>query len=139
MEKMVQTQHGANENPWLTYMRACAAKYKADQALNCQAGQNTCACQPQQPAKKKCGPETSAIHSPFGDLPDIFDILEECNVALADKATEVRSFIGEKYGKALAKTLLAQLQDGVRASHTGSKRRVYLHDGKGIRIKEQAA
>ena len=139
MEKMVQTQHGANENPWLTYMRACAAKYRADQALNSQVGLNACACQTQQPAKKKCGPETSAIYSPFGELPDNFDILEECDVALADKASEVRSFICEKYGKSLAKTLLAQLQQGVRASHTGGKRRVYLHDGRGICIKKQAA
>ena len=77
--------------------------------------------------------------NPYGEVPNIFDVLEECNVGVADKATEVRAFICKKYGKSLTKTLLAQLQDGVRATHAGCKRRVYLHDGRGLRIKEQAA
>ena len=29
---MVQTKQGAGENPWITYMRACAANYHAGQA-----------------------------------------------------------------------------------------------------------
>jgi hypothetical protein len=28
---MVQTQHGAGANPWIEYMRACAANYRAGQ------------------------------------------------------------------------------------------------------------
>ena len=28
---MVQTQHGAGNNPWIEYMRACAANYRAGQ------------------------------------------------------------------------------------------------------------
>jgi len=76
---------------------------------------------------------------PYGEMPNILDVLEECNVGVADKGTEVRAFICKKYGKALAKTLLAQLQEGVRANHEGGKRRVYLHDGRGLRIREQAA
>ena len=77
--------------------------------------------------------------NPYGEVPNILDVLEECNVGVADKGTKVRAFICQKYGKALAKTLLAQLQEGVRANHAGEKRRVYLHDGRGLRIKEQAA
>ena len=77
--------------------------------------------------------------NPYGEVPNILDVLEECNVGVADKGTKVRAFICEKYGKALAKTLLAQLQEGVRANHAGEKRRVYLHYGRGLRIKEQAA
>ena len=77
--------------------------------------------------------------NPYGEVPNILDVLEKCNVGVADKGTKVRAFICQKYGKALAKTLLAQLQEGVRATHAGEKRRVYLHDGRGLRIKEQAA
>ena len=76
--------------------------------------------------------------NPYGEVPNILDVLEECNVGVADTGTKVRAFICQKYGKALAKTLLAQLQEGVRANHAGEKRRVYLHDGRGLRIKEQA-
>ena len=76
--------------------------------------------------------------NPYGDLPSIFDVLKECSVGLADKATDVRAFINKRYGKSLTKTLLAQLSDGVRASSMGVKRRVYLHDGQGLRIKERA-
>ena len=77
--------------------------------------------------------------NPYGEVPNILDVLEECNVGVADRGTKVRAFICQKYGKALAKTLLAQLQEGLRANHAGEKRRVYLHDGRGLRIKEQAA
>ena len=77
--------------------------------------------------------------NPYGEMPTILDVLEECNVGVADKGTKVRAFLCQQYGKALAKTLLAQLQEGVRASHAGEKRRVYLHDGRGLRIKEQSA
>ena len=76
--------------------------------------------------------------NPYGDLPSIFEVLEECSVGLADKATDVRSLLNKRYGKSLTKTLLAQLSDGVRASSMGVKRRVYLHDGQGLRIKERA-
>ena len=31
-EKMVQTKQGAGGNPWIEYMRACAANYRAGQA-----------------------------------------------------------------------------------------------------------
>ena len=102
-------------------------------ALECYLDSNT------HEAESMASDSLLSEENPYGELPNIFDVLEECSVGLADKATDVRSFIHNRYGKPLGKTLLAQLHEGVRASSVGGKRRVYLNGGRGLRIKEQAA
>ena len=70
---MVQTKDGATENPWITYMRTCAANYKAGvpgeayPREKSQSGQeNRCTCQssemvpPASHAKRKRGTGASA-------------------------------------------------------------------------------
>ena len=70
---MVQTKDGATENPWITYMRTCAANYRAGlpveaypRKVSQSERESPCTCQssqmvsPPSHAKRKRGTEASA-------------------------------------------------------------------------------
>ena len=65
-ETMVQTHSGARENPWLTYMRACAERYRAGEqleALESPPKHTPCNCDTQPIPKPKRGKSASKAQS----------------------------------------------------------------------------
>ena len=56
---MVQTQSGASENPWIAYLRACAARYKAGEPSESLVERPPCKCESQPVPKRKARQVTS--------------------------------------------------------------------------------
>ena len=48
--------------------------------------------------------------NPYGDLPSIFDVLEECSVGLADKAMDVRALFNTRYLSSLLQPQACRLR-----------------------------
>jgi hypothetical protein len=77
---MVQTKHGAATNPWVVYMRACAAAYKAERAQQQDAtGPSKAPLVRATPKRRTRKPKVTAHHLAYPDDRD--EVLLNENVA----------------------------------------------------------